>query len=260
MTNTIVSEVQGLTEKYIQWIKDNMTFNQVEEWVEVTTNYLDMHNDSIQIYIKKEDDHYLMTDDGFVKSELFLSGLNFQSDKQKQLFDSVMKSFGIYEENDALYKKSKEIDFPFKFHVFVQGLLSLLDLFYIAKPQTKSMFYEEILNWFSEINIPYTERIKIEGKSGFDHTIDFVFPKTREKKERLAKIIGSLKGNNFKSLLFMYEDIKAVRKSFEPILFINDQDDKDLSKEIKACQEYNILPVCWSKKEEYLEEINTVRN
>ncbi|MFW6248787.1 MAG: hypothetical protein ACOC4J_03350 [Bacteroidota bacterium] len=54
MTNTIVSEVQGLTEKYIQWIKDNMTFNQVAEWVEVTTNYLDMHNDSIQIYKKKK--------------------------------------------------------------------------------------------------------------------------------------------------------------------------------------------------------------
>jgi hypothetical protein len=44
----MIEEVQRLMDQYLAWLKDKTTLRQIDEFVEVTTPYLDRHNDYLQ--------------------------------------------------------------------------------------------------------------------------------------------------------------------------------------------------------------------
>ena len=50
-----VAEIEKLLSDYRQWLKDKTTLREVDDtWAEITTPYLDRHNDSLQIYARQE--------------------------------------------------------------------------------------------------------------------------------------------------------------------------------------------------------------
>src|SRR5450755_318372 len=56
-----VSEFEQLLYNYRTWLKDKTTLRQVNgEWVEITTPYLDRHNDALQIYVRAENGGYVL--------------------------------------------------------------------------------------------------------------------------------------------------------------------------------------------------------
>ncbi|PIV81880.1 hypothetical protein COW53_01960 [bacterium CG17_big_fil_post_rev_8_21_14_2_50_64_8] len=46
-------DIQNLLDAYHVWLKDKTALRQIDEWVEITTPYLDRHNDYVQIYAKR---------------------------------------------------------------------------------------------------------------------------------------------------------------------------------------------------------------
>ncbi len=51
----MIGELQDLLDKYAQWLRDTSVLREVaSEYVEVTTPYLDRHNDYLQIYVKRD--------------------------------------------------------------------------------------------------------------------------------------------------------------------------------------------------------------
>jgi hypothetical protein len=57
----MIDDIQGLIDKYLEWLKDKTQLRQVtDEWVEITTPYLDRHNDYVQIYIKRTSENDLV--------------------------------------------------------------------------------------------------------------------------------------------------------------------------------------------------------
>jgi hypothetical protein len=67
---TTVQEIEKLLSDYRAWLKDKTTLREVNDsWVEITTPYLDRHNDALQIYARAEDGGYILTDDS--SSRLF---------------------------------------------------------------------------------------------------------------------------------------------------------------------------------------------
>ena len=52
----MIDEVRGLLDQYAQWVRDKSILREVnEQYVEITTPYLDRHNDYTQIYVRKDD-------------------------------------------------------------------------------------------------------------------------------------------------------------------------------------------------------------
>ena len=49
----MIQEIDRLLNDYIAWLKDKTVLRQIDNWVEITTPYLDRHNDYIQIYAQK---------------------------------------------------------------------------------------------------------------------------------------------------------------------------------------------------------------
>src|SRR5439155_122220 len=60
---TTTDEIEKLLHDYREWLKEKTTLREVNNaWVEITTPYLDRHNDMLQIYARAEDGGYVLTD------------------------------------------------------------------------------------------------------------------------------------------------------------------------------------------------------
>jgi len=79
----MITEIQRLLDDYLAWLRDKTALRQVDEWVEITTPYLDRHNDYVQIYAKKADTGFVLTDDGYTIDDLDQSGCKLQSPNAK---------------------------------------------------------------------------------------------------------------------------------------------------------------------------------
>lgn len=75
----MVYEIEELLEKYLRWLKDKTILREIEDTVEITTPYLDRHNDFLQIYVKRDQGGFIITDDGYIINDLKLSGCELDS-------------------------------------------------------------------------------------------------------------------------------------------------------------------------------------
>ena len=93
---TTTQEIERLLNDYRAWLKDKTTLREVNgSWVEITTPYLDRHNDALQIYARSQDDSYILTDDSYIVRDLEASGCNLDSQKRKDLLRMTLNGFGV---------------------------------------------------------------------------------------------------------------------------------------------------------------------
>ena len=74
----MIAEVQALLDQYWVWLRDKTTLQPIEDWVEITTPYLDRHNDYLQIYVKRRDNGFVITDGGYILDDLEQSGCKIE--------------------------------------------------------------------------------------------------------------------------------------------------------------------------------------
>ena len=68
-------ECDRLIDAYISWLRKGLTVESLENACELTTPFLDRHNDHLQIYATKRNGKIELTDDGFILADLQLAGL-----------------------------------------------------------------------------------------------------------------------------------------------------------------------------------------
>ena len=90
-----MSDVSTLLDNYWSWLKDNTHVRAIEDWYEITTPYLDRHNDFVQLYAKLDGGHYVLTDDSYTLTDLEFSGCKIDSPKRQRLLETTLNGFGI---------------------------------------------------------------------------------------------------------------------------------------------------------------------
>ena len=66
-----VAEIERMLHNYRAWLRDKTTLRQVNgEWIEITTPYLDRHDDALHIYVRAENGGYILTDDSYTVQDL----------------------------------------------------------------------------------------------------------------------------------------------------------------------------------------------
>ena len=88
----MVDKIKSLIKQYSKWLSEQITVKEVGEYQEITTPFLDRHNDCIQLYLKElpEEGLYLLTDAGYTIDDLIDSGAALDTDRRRIIFNDTL--------------------------------------------------------------------------------------------------------------------------------------------------------------------------
>jgi hypothetical protein len=249
-------EIETVVNEYWDWLKKRTTFQQTEDCTVVTTPFLDRHNDCLEIYIKQENNGFILTDNGYTLQDLHLSGCEFDTPRRKELLELSIRGFGVELRKDEMVIHSTQANFPQKKHNLVHAMLAVNDLFYLASSHVASLFTEDVEQWLALKEIRYTSHVKFSGKSGLDHLFDIIIPASPNAPERIIKTINHATKEKAQSLAFAWIDIRELRKTNTlAFAMLNDYESKISPAIIDALTGYELHPILYSKREENLSEL-----
>lgn len=246
----LIAEIQSLLDDYTRWLKDKTVLRQVDGWVEITTPYLDRHNDYLQLYIQRRNGGFILTDDGYILADLERAGCALDTPKRQELLRMTLNGFGVRLEDKRLEVMTTSETFPLKKHNLVQAMLAVNDLFAVASPVVTSLFFEDVIAWLDANDIRYTPKVKFTGRSGYDHLFDFVIPKSRQAPERILKAITQPNPDSAKAFAFSWLDTRHVRpEDAQAIALLNDTERAPSASVTEALHSYDIEAVLWSQRD-----------
>ena len=253
----MMGEVQELLDQYRIWLRDETTLRQVDEWIEITTPYLDRHNDCLQIYAKRADGGFVLTDDGYIIEDLEQSGCRIDGGRRRALLDRTLNGFGVQINNTALEVRASSDNFALRKHNLIQAMLAVNDLFCLASSGGRQpVFHEDVVAWLDLAEIRYTPNGKFTGKSGYDHRFDFVIPKSKDQPERVLRAINRPGRDTAQSVAFSWIDTREVRApDSRAYAILNDSERPVSASVLGAMRSYDVRPIPWSDREGAREEL-----
>ena len=66
---------------------------------------------------------------------------------------------------NAMEVQASAENFPLRKHNLIQAMLAVNDLFYLAEPMVRSLFYEDIIAWMELHEIRYTPRVSSPARA-----------------------------------------------------------------------------------------------
>lgn len=251
-------DCQQVIAEYLKWIKDNTVTKTVEEGkvCSISTPFLDRHNDHLDIYLLKTNDNLKLTDNGYTIADLKMSGFDINTPKRESILKTALNGFGVkMNGNDELYVDANPQNIGQKKHYLLQAILAVNDMFNLAQETVYSLFKEDVELYFKSNDIFFSKDIKLTGKSGFDHNIDFLIPASKNKPERLIKAINTAKKDTVLSSIMAFNDINQTRETPTKNFVVYNDLEKEVSKDvIGALDNYAVKHIPWSHKELCLTE------
>lgn len=251
------AECQELIDEYLQWLKEGLSASVVSDACELTTPFLDRHNDHLQIYAKRVNSQITLTDDGYIYSDLLASGLEFNTPKRREALQATLNGFGVrLDDRNQLVLEASPRNLGQKVHSLIQAMVGVNDMFLMAQTRVATFFFEDVKSFLDAHEVRYIDRVKISGISGFDHAIDFLIPKSANRPERLLQTINVPSKSTVTNYLFTLTDTREARgPDSEAYVFLNDEDQTVGAGTIEALEAYNVVPAYWTRREEYVEAL-----
>ena len=252
----MIQDIQRLLDTYYAWLKDKTALRQVGDWIEITTPYLDRHNDYVQIYAKKSNGSYVLTDDGYTLDDLETSGCKLERPKRRDLLKVTLNGFGVQLQDNRLEVHASPESFAVRKHNLVQAMLAVNDMFYLAAPMVANLFYEDVVAWLDVHDIRYTPNVTFRGKTGYDYHFDFVIPKSRQQPERIIQAINHPSRDTAQKVVLSWIVTKEVRSpDSRAFALLNDSEQAVSPAVLDALRIYDVRPIPWSQRETVREEL-----
>jgi len=251
-----MATIPQLVDRYWVWLRERTTLARQGEWTEITTPFLDRHNDQLQVYARDEGDKIVLSDDGYIIQDLKLSGCELNSKKRRDLLETTLHGFGIKLENDALVTTASRETFPIRKHRLIQAMLAVNDMFYVASASVESLFLEDVASWLEANDVRYTPRAKFTGRSGFDHMFDFVIPGSRQIPERIVQAINRPTKSSAQNFILSWVDTVDVRPGkSRAYALLNDIEGRPPQSVIEALRNYDLAAIPWNERDRVLQEL-----
>lgn len=245
-------ECEQLIDAYVAWLRKGLSTQKLEGACELTTPFLDRHNDHLQVYAVKANGKIILSDDGYVLSDLRTSGVDLGTPKRKAILETVLNGFGVRVEKNALVVDASARNLGQRLHVLIQAMLAVNDMFVMAQPRVAGFFWEDVREFLDQHDVRYSPRVKITGRSGFDHAIDFLIPKSRRRPERIVQAINAPNKNTIGTYLFALGDTREARGSdSEAYAFLNDTSREVGGDVLEALEAYEVKAAPWSRREQF---------
>lgn len=258
------SWIDKLMDDYYSFIKEKTLISQNLEsgWVEISTPFSGIFNDTLDIYVKKEGNKILFSDDGNTLRNLELSGMEIsRSPKRKELLERILINYGVKLVDDELVTEASEKDFPQKKLNLLSAISETNDLYYLARHTVASVFRDDVKTFLDEQNLIYTPHFISKGTTGLEFTFDFQI--AYKNSEIVIKSFNSINKMNLPHFLFTWEDIRKVRerqteKKVVGLAIINDVDRSVNDEYVEALNSYGAQHILWTQRSR-AENINKLK-
>lgn len=242
----------SMIKDYSGWLhaKPASIYDSKTGWTSISTPFLGLHNDLLELYIKVDLDNIHLSDDGHTIWNAETTGLNINEPEQKRYLDIALSKYGVSMSDDGVLDVTVEKD------KFEQGKYSLLMAMFAINDMTSqgsSIFQKNVKNLMLDKSINAIPQIQIKGRSGIDFSFDYIV--SRPKVEYLVQAVGDLNKNNLATFILGMEEVKDYRrfisdKDIRGLLIVNDLE-KTVHKELlQALSNRKLDYVLWSRKEE----------
>lgn len=245
-----------LIEAYMEWFKKRIRVDSINGICEITTPFVDRHNDQIQIYVKKADKKLILTDDGYILKDLQLQGFETRSEKRQMILNTILRGFGTQLDGNEIIIEANQDNFPEKKHNLIQTMLAINDMFVMSQPMVASVFREDVESYFRKNKIRYTPDVKFTGKSGFTEYFDFAIPQSNKNPERIIRAINNPDRQSITMFIFAWLDVRETRPKKSTAFGVLNDRERDISTEaISALSGYGIKYVLWSERKKYIDKL-----
>lgn len=239
---------------YYAFLKEKtlVTASDSSDWVEISTPFIGLFNDTVDIYAKKEGNRIILSDDGNTLRNLELSGLEIsRSPKRKEILDRILLNYGVRISNDELTTEATERDFLQKKLNLIAAISETADMYYLARHTVASVFREDVKAYLDEQELIYTPYFISKGSTGLEFTFDFQI--AYRNTEIVIKSFNSINKMNLPHFLFTWEDIKKVReqqtqKELIGLAVINDVDREVSEEYLSALDSKGAQHILWSQR------------
>lgn len=238
----MVNDIQELIESYPKWLAEQLTIRHVGEYEEITTPFLDRHNDWIQLYVKEvADNEYLLTDGGYTLGDLADCGVSLDTGKRRSILQTNLLRFGVFlaDDNDELVVHATKSTFPQKKHNLIHAILATGDMAYLSTSNTAQLFSEDVKQWMRKKLVRFNEDVNIMGKTALTHRFEIAIPSSPDGKypERFIQSCNTLSKQWIKALALDWCDVKEVRNAQ---LFVITKENKPSKSVMEICETYGI--------------------
>lgn len=249
-------ECNRLIGEYVSWLRGGLEAEVVGGACELTTPFLDRHNDHLQVYAERVGDQIVLSDDGYILGDLEASGLEINTPKRRQALQTMLNGVGVQERDGRLYIEASERTLGQRTHALVQAMISVNDMFVMAQSRVASFFWEDVRGFLDAHDVRFSPRVKLAGRSGFDHGIDFLIPASRGRPERIVQAINQPSKNTITAYLFTLNDTRQAREQeSRAYAFLNDAERAVPGDVVEALEAYEVVPAPWSDRERFAEEL-----
>lgn len=249
-----MNELSKIVDEYYTWLraKTHVINDELTQWTAISTPFNGIFNDRIEVYCKKENGKWILTDGGETLNLLEEVGVQInRSTKRKSIVDSIIKNYGIGERSGEFFTEANKDNFSQKKHNLVQALLELHELEYLSEKTVRSLFKEDVERHLNEKRIIHTRDIKFAGYNGLDYHFDFHFPKFNS--EIVLKASDQLNKSTVSSFVYSWQNVKKLReehnkKESQAAILINDVNNKPKPDLIEALSIEGVKTFNWSNK------------
>lgn len=251
MNNTILSkDINTYIEGYLNFLRSNSFGVKLNDnTYKLEYPFLDSSNDFTEIYIIKNDNEYIITDNGETLANLSFNGVEIKGDNRKDIFNKILQSYGIKNDNGNLYIVSNSTDLFLKKHMLIQCIIKINDMYVLSRANVQNIFLEDVKVFLYDNDIVYVQDHKILGRSGLYINYDFALGKRKEKPFTLIKTINKLDKEHIQSNIFTWIDTyDSLEKQAQFLVIYNDLEKAAKKEHIEALNKYDIKSFAWSKK------------
>lgn len=248
-------ECRQLVDSYVEWLRRGISVESVGDACELTTPFLDRHNDHIQVYAERQNGKIILSDDGYILSDLRTSGLELTTPRRRSVMETALRGFGVQLEGNRLLVEASPRNLGQRVHSLIQAMLALNDMFVLAQPGVATFFWEDVRAFLDDHKVRYSPRVKLSGKTGYDHAIDFLIPRSPDAPERLVQAINAPNKSTIGNYLFVLTDTREGRGEAEAYAFLNDTERHVGGDVIEALEAYQVRPTLWSQRERFAERL-----
>lgn len=247
------SKTSNLLNEYFSWYEKKYTVKELQRASEIITPFVNHINDRIAIYVEYLPSGKIrISDDGVTIQELEMAGYK-ETPARKKMFNDIKKSFGISQYEDVLCvtaDNSKE--FPQKKHNMIQAILKVYDLLFVVSNNVKTLFTDDVYDFFYDNDFGGTEQPKLTGSSGILHHVNYSLGKTRNRPNTVFQFFGDPSFSNVAAQTYIKDDLEKQMGEMKYVIIADDRKRKIPSKSKVVAEDTGVELIPWSKREKIL--------